>query len=256
MKPSVVVHVPHSSTVVPEDVASTILLTSRELEAELLAMTDWYTDELFALAPAVATTVRFPVSRLVLDPERFADDSQELMATRGMGVVYTRTSDGRPLRPEPTSTVRAELLARFYEPHHRDLTAAVSAALAARGACLMVDAHSFPAKPLPYEFDQQTDRPDICIGTDPHNTPSWLRDLAVAEFEREGFSVAVDHPFAGALVPLAFQARDSRVAAFMVELNRSLYMDERTGKRLGGFAEFGRRAVGAVQRVIDGWSKR
>jgi hypothetical protein len=37
---------------------------------------------------------RSPVPRLVVDPERFADDSLELMAERGMGVIYTKTAHG------------------------------------------------------------------------------------------------------------------------------------------------------------------
>ena len=37
----------------------------------------------------------FPVSRLVVDPERFIADPMECV---GMGVVYTRTSNGEVLR--------------------------------------------------------------------------------------------------------------------------------------------------------------
>ncbi len=252
MKPRVVIHVPHSSTEIPEDAAHALLLTPSDVEAELLAMTDWYTEEIFALSLAIATTVRFPVSRLVVDPERFTDDSQELMAAKGMGVIYTRASDGRPLRPEPKVAERADLLARYYEPHHKALTTAVLAALEQHATCLVIDGHSFPTKPLPYEVDQRPDRPDICIGTDAHHTPAWLRDLAVAEFERAGFRVAVDRPFAGALVPMPFYGSDTRVTAFMVEINRGLYMDERTGKRLDDFADLQRRSLGAVERIIAG----
>lgn len=184
MKPPVVVHVPHASTVIPLDAAPPLLLAGREVDTELLAMTDRYTDELFALTESEATTVRFPVSRLVVDPERFTDDAREPMATRGMGVIYTQTSDGRRLRVDPTAAQRTELLTRFYEPHHRELTHAVSDALEAHGACLLIDGHSFPSKPLPYELEQSSDRPEICVGTDPDHTPGWLRDLAVVEFQR------------------------------------------------------------------------
>lgn len=193
--PRVVVHVPHAATMVPGDVATAFLLTPEELEGELLVLTDRYTDELFALPTGVATTVAFPVSRLVVDPERFVDDDREPMASRGMGVVYTRRSDGRALRHAPSLDERARLLARFYVPHHAALTAAVEAALGGHGSCLVIDAHSFPARALPYEDDQSEDRPEICIGTDPQHTPSRLRGSAVAAFERAGFRVAVDRPF-------------------------------------------------------------
>ena len=100
MNPSMplVFHIPHASKVIPTDLRRSILLSDAELEIELNKMTDAFTDELFAVDSLKAYTVVFPVSRMVLDPERFLDDDQEVMARRGMGVVYTQTSDGRTLR--------------------------------------------------------------------------------------------------------------------------------------------------------------
>src|SRR2546423_11698400 len=116
--PSAVVHVPHSSTVIPDDVRETLVLSDADLERELLRMTDRYTDELFALQPAIAIPVVFGMSRLVVDPERFTDDAVEPMAQRGMGAVYTATSDGGQLRAELDASERTRLLARLYEPDH------------------------------------------------------------------------------------------------------------------------------------------
>ena len=75
--PAVVIHIPHSSTVIPPEYRDQLVLSDDDLAAELVRMTDAYTDELFALASDTATTIQFPVSRLVLDPERFEDDQQE-----------------------------------------------------------------------------------------------------------------------------------------------------------------------------------
>lgn len=233
--PALVVHVPHASLAIPDDVAATLLLRGDALARELLAMTDRYTDELFAFAAPEAARVVFPVSRLVVDPERFERDADEPMAARGMGAVYERTSDGRALREPPSPAARAGLLGRFYRPHHAALEAAVAAALDAHGRCLVLDAHSFPSAPLPYEDDQDPARPDVCIGTDAFHTPARLRDEAVAAFRSEGLVVAVDRPFAGALVPAAHFRREPRVAALMIELNRRLYMHEATGARSADF---------------------
>ena len=247
--PAVVLHIPHASLVVPGDVAADLLLTPEQLEHELLVMTDRYTDELFSLPSTLATTVAFPVSRLVVDPERFTDDAREPMAQKGMGVVYTCTASGQQLRRPPSAAQRHELLTRFYEPHHADLTRAVDAALHAHGRCLVLDGHSFPALPLPYEDDQAPDRPDICIGTDQSHTSGALRDLAVRTFQELGWSVAVDRPFSGALVPIRFYQRDLRVHSIMVEVNRGLYMDERFGTRLDCFHEV-RERLGRVVRTL------
>jgi N-formylglutamate deformylase len=254
--PSVVVHIPHASLVVPNDVSAGLLLTPAELQHELLVMTDRYTDELFALSSSLATTVSFPVSRLVVDPERFTDDESEPMAQKGMGVVYERTAAGRPLRRRPSADERHRLLARFYEPHHSALTMAVERALAAHGTCLLLDGHSFPTLALPYEDDQDPDRPDICIGTDASHTPAWLRDIAVGAFEELGWRVAVDQPF-GALVPMRFYRQDLRVHAVMIEVRRGLYMDERSDERLTCFREVRERIAGALRRLTAvGTSRR
>src|SRR5207247_4908351 len=83
--------------------------------------------------------------------------------------------------------------------------------------------------------DQDPDRPDICIGTDPLHTPDALRDIAVNAFTDAGWSVTVDRPFSGALVPQPYYRADRRVTALMVEVNRRLYMDESAGHRLPSF---------------------
>jgi N-formylglutamate deformylase len=232
---AVVLHIPHSSTVIPDSARGSFLLTPPELQDEILRMTDAYTDELFRCDGAA--TVRYPVSRIVVDPERFDKDADEVMSQVGMGVVYTNTSDGRPLRLAPTPSERVTLLAAYYHTHHAALTDAVTEAVRQHGRCLIIDCHSFPSFPLPYELDQRLDRPHICIGTDPFHTPVELADGAMKGFQLHGYTVALDRPFAGALVPATFYHRDAKVAALMIEVNRALYMDESTGEKSIRFDE-------------------
>lgn len=245
-----VIHVPHSSTFVPGDVRLSLSLLDSGLDAELLAMTDRYTDELFALPAEVAATIVFPVSRLVVDPERFVDDEREPMTERGMGVIYTRTSRGERLRLDPSPEERRVLLDRYYHPHHAALARAVAAALFAHGCCLIIDAHSFPSKPLPYEPDQSLSRPDICIGTDSFHTPGWLAELAVETFREQGWRVEVNRPFSGSIVPMEFHGEDARVISVMIEVNRGLYMDERSGAKSPEFQGFRRRLMRTLFSLI------
>jgi len=236
LHPCAVIHVPHASWDIPGDVRPQFVLDDEALAAELLRLTDAYTDQLFAVPAGLACPVTFPVSRLVVDPERFADDSQEIMAKIGMGVVYTKASDGSPLRRDLIPDERQQLLDRFYWPHHRQLTACVQKCLEVHGRCLIVDGHSFPSRPLPYELDQSPHRPDICIGTDPQHTPAWLAHEAGRLVRAAGWSVEFNRPFAGALVPAAFYGREpQRVLAVMIEVNRALYMDETDGTKSPDF---------------------
>ncbi len=227
--PAIVLHIPHAGTEIPEDVRESFVIDDAQLELELLRMTDHFTDELFLVSLDVATAVVYPVSRLVCDPERFPGDAEEAMAARGMGVIYTRRHDLGLLRKRPTPSEREALLDRYYRPHHKSLEEAVGASLAAHGRCLVIDCHSFPGTPLAYETDPA--RPDICIGLDEFHTPRELRDAAVGTFKAAGLEVAENRPFAGALVPASRYKKDRSVAAVMIEVNRSLYMDEETGER-------------------------
>jgi len=104
--------------------------------------------------------------------------------------------------------------------------------------------------PLPYELDQSEDRPDICLGTDAFHTPRVLAESAQRIFEEAGFSVAMNRPFAGALVPAAHYRSDSRVMALMIEVNRRLYMDEQTGERRPDFATIQTRVQDVMRSVI------
>jgi len=220
MESVLIVHVPHSSLYIPPRYRGLFLLPPERLEAECRRMADLGTDRL--LDPRWQQVV-FPVSRLLCDPERFRSDRQEPMAARGMGAVYTRCSDGAPLK-RVTAAQRQALLRRWYDPHHARLTRLVQGKLDRLGRCVILDLHSFSPSPLPYEEDQSPLRPDVCIGTDSYHTPAALRDLCVGFWRQRGYTVAVDRPFAGALVPMAFYRRDPRVLAVMVELNKRLYL--------------------------------
>lgn len=242
----IVGHVPHASLQIPPEERGGILLDDGALAAEMLRLTDRHTDRLFAWIRDLGGTLFVNrVSRLVVDPERFPDDALEPMARIGQGVVYTRTASGDPLRAV-NPRERSRLMATWYEPYHAALGDLVAATLDAFGACLVLDAHSFASVPLPSEPDQDPDRPDVCLGTDSFHTPRALVARFAAALEDEGFTVAVDRPFSGSLVPLRWYAVDTRVTSLMLEVRRGTYMDERTGEPLTGFEDVARRLRRAV----------
>jgi predicted N-formylglutamate amidohydrolase len=74
--------------------------------------------------------VVFPVSCLVCVVERFSDDADEPMALRGMGALYVRATNERPLRYSLTASERARIMERWYQPHHQRLTRAEDQAIA------------------------------------------------------------------------------------------------------------------------------
>ena len=232
---AVVLHIPHASSVIPTSCRQDFLLTDTELEEEVLAVTDWFTDELFHLEGASRAV--FPISRMVVDPERFADDAAEPQAEVGRGVIYTQTVDGKVLRDSVSSDKRDHLLSQYYSPHHAKLTELVSTAVQKSGACLIIDCHSFPAKALPYELDCDAQRLDICIGTDPYHTQPILLETVLELFEEKGFSTTVNRPYSGSLVPLEYYRKEKNIYSIMIEVNRRLYMNEQSGEKSEHFEE-------------------
>ncbi len=219
----VLLHVPHGGTRVPAWVRSRLLISDAELAAELEALTDHRTDVLALRAADDARVRPFAMvnrmSRFVVDPERFPDEREEMTAV-GMGAVYTRGTRGQRIRADDPAHASA-LLDAFYRPWAAAVGAAVRDRLAATGRAVLLDVHSYPRAPLPYELHADGPRPAICLGTDPFHTPAWLVDAARAAFAPLG-DVALNSPFAGTYVPLSRYRTDARVASLMLELRRDI----------------------------------
>ena len=91
---TIILHIPHASTQIP--FYDGYVVKKEEIEAEQLIHTDWYTDDLFQSNNTKPIIARF--SRLFCDPERFEDDSVEVMSSGGMGVLYEKKDNGERLR--------------------------------------------------------------------------------------------------------------------------------------------------------------
>ncbi|MEV6957706.1 N-formylglutamate amidohydrolase [Streptomyces sp. NPDC051207] len=247
----VILHVPHSAREIPAAVRAGIVLDDAALGRELDHITDAHTAELAGAASdlAAVTPWRFVnrLSRLVVDPERFPDEREEMLAV-GMGAVYTRTTHRAELRPADTDP--QPLVARYFEPYARAMTEAVAGRLAATGRAVIIDVHSYPSAPLPYELHGEGPRPPVCLGTDAFHTPPALLGAARTAFARCG-EVGLDSPFSGAYVPLEFHGKRPEVAALMVEIRRDTYMAEPGGPAGPGL----HRLAGALAELVDAASR-
>ena len=232
-----IVHVPHAGTWIPDGARRDLLLDDVGLDVELARMTDWFTDRLsfdgLARAEAPAAVFANRASRLLIDPERFIGPDEPMEAV-GMGAVYLSTSAGRRLRVEDPGRDE-RLVTRWFHPYAAALTALVDQTLSARGRAVIVDLHSFPSSPLPYELDHGAHRPGICIGTDPFHAPTHLVEAVTEAFAGSGWDIATDTPFAGTYVPLSHLGRTPEVTSVMVEVRRDLYQVEPGGNPHDGY---------------------
>jgi N-formylglutamate amidohydrolase len=222
----VILHVPHASTRIPDYLRADIVLSDSELLAELHAITDARTDDIARVAASNARTRPWifinQLSRLVVDPERFPDESEEMNQV-GMGAVYERTTEMKVLRnPSPAS--RSALLSKYFVPYSEALAHLVDERLASLGRVTIIDIHSYPRTALPYELHGDGVRPEICIGTDEFHTPAALQEAAVrcASVALGNQNVALNSPFTGCYVPLNQYQINPQVSAVMLEFRRDI----------------------------------
>jgi N-formylglutamate amidohydrolase len=220
-----VLHIPHSKVAIPASLKREFVVRHKKLSAHLAASTDHFTDELFDSNLPNTQALIFPISRLAVDPERFERDSLEPMAKRGLGVLYERGHDGNVTRRPITGARREEILAAWYRLHHDWLTQAVDDALARAPRALVIDCHTFPDVPFATDANHDVPRPDVCIGTAGIHTPQWLVHAATKWCKSQGWSVRVDAPYSGSIVPLNHNGKDRRVLSIMIEINRARYMN-------------------------------
>jgi N-formylglutamate amidohydrolase len=247
-----ILHVPHSSRMIPQDVRQSIGLDDADLAYELAVMTDAHTDLIADQAASAASSRPWMfvnrLSRLVIDPERFPDE-RETMRRVGMGAVYTRTAAGERLRADDPTAER-QLLDDWFHPYANAMTAVVEERLARVGRVAIIDVHSYPSQRLPYELGGEQ-RPSVCLGTDPFHTPPWLLAKAREMFAACG-DLGENTPFAGCYVPLGHFEKDPRVSALMVEIRRDIYMVEPGGPPTDGITA----VSGSLTALIDALSRR
>ena len=202
-------HIPHSSIYIPKEYINNYILSPEELEKEALTMCDIRTDEM------TNGCITFPYSRIFCDVERINSD-KEIMNSVGMGVLYTKTHNLKPLRDNP-----AKEIIKLYNEHHNKLNKILKEKLENHNEVLFIDLHSYSNKPLEYELNKNLKRPDICIGINKRFNKIIINKL-IYIIENFNYSLVVNEPFSGCLLPSDY-IDDERVHGFMIDINKKLY---------------------------------
>jgi N-formylglutamate deformylase len=237
-----ILHIPHASVSIPN--LDGFCVRQTELEAEILKVTDWYTDELFQFEHAHIVKADF--SRVFCDVERFLDDDKEEMSKLGRGVLYTKSNNGSVIR-HVDNEHRNRIINDFYLPHHKRLSECVKYELENNKIALIIDCHSFPQIPLRGLRNQSPDMPDMCIGTDVLHSHDSLIKLTIDFFNAQGLKTSLNDPYSGCIVPSDYEGNEE-VFSIMIEVNRKLYMNEHDGSKSEGFIK--------TKSMIDDYLKK
>ena len=75
-----------------------------------------------------------------------------------------------------------------------------------------------------------------CIGTDSFHTPDHLVSASVQFFQNRNYSIAIDSPYSGCIVPMEHYRENKDVQSIMLEINRRLYLNEGTNVQSSTYA--------------------
>jgi N-formylglutamate deformylase len=210
---------------------------------------DTYVDELFNAAPEFgATMIAAVFPRSYLDVNRAADDLDPTLlsvawpkhlplrpATR-VGLVRRYAQQGVPiydrkLRPEEV----LERVERYHAPYHRTLDEACDRLHRQFGAVWHINAHSMPSTGS-RKHGRKGEHGDFVIGDrDGTTCAPEFTDFVAMTLRGMGYEVHVNDGYKG----VELVRRQGRPAeqrhSLQIEVDRSLYMDQRTLEKLPGF---------------------
>lgn len=265
----VVFNSPHSGRTYPAD----FLAASRLDAATIRRSEDGFVDELFRPAVAMGAPLLralFPRAWLdvnrepfELDPRIFAGalpayaNSRSTRVNGGLGTIPRVVADNEEIYAGPLPV--ADGLARIddvYMPYHRTLRSLIDATVDLFGSAVLIDCHSMPSS---VRAANLRGRPDIVLG-DRHGTScsADLADAAEGILVRLGYDVSRNRPYAGGYITEHYGRPGEGVHALQIEINRALYLNERTLEKTGGFPRllanltvFARMMIGAAGTLLS-----
>lgn len=217
------VSIPHSG----EDVPAEFL---PYLAADLATMredVDFKVDELIDIPRLQAAGIGVLVAhvhRVCIDLNRDAENCV---------LFWKENTKGVPLVAKvPTAEETQSFIARYHMPFFEVYTALLKELeRMIPGAVPVVDLHSMPSAPTSYHMKQNpkqsTHRPDFCVSDQKGKTcsPAYIGHFAKA-LRAIGHETAVNDPYIGGYVT-TFVDR-FRTNNIQIEINRGIYMDEKT----------------------------
>ncbi len=242
----VVFNSPHSG----RDYPAELVRRSRLSLPELRASEDVLVEALFASAPgngapllaAIAPRVWIDLNRAPneLDPALVSGTRPHGLNQRvaaGLGVIPRVVSEGSEIYRRKIPLAEAEVrIRRYHTPYHAMLETLLLRAREAFGSAILFDCHSMPTVALRAAPRVQGRCPEIVLG-DRFGASAGRAVMAFTQraFERVGFLVVRNAPFAGGYITQRYGRPARNLHAIQIEIDRGLYLDQRTLEPLPGY---------------------
>lgn len=240
---------PHSGRIYPS-----VLLNATRLDSlSLRKSEDCYVDELFASVPdsgAPLIEARFPRAYLdvnrepfELDPELFDEplpafaNSQTMRVIGGLGTIPRVVAEAEEIYSgRLLLDVAIERIERLYRPFHAALDGLLKRSREQFGYAVLIDCHSMPSASVTFPASA---RPEFILGDRFGGSCDFrVTRAARAAVSQLKYQVQLNRPYAGGFITEHYGRPSENVHALQIEVNRGLYLNERTLERSKRFAEF------------------
>ncbi len=249
---------PHSGREYPWPFVRRSVLDERVLRSS----EDAFVDRLFSSAPrrgAPLLAATYP--RAWVDVNRSADELDPALiegirkgahnprVASGLGVVPRVVANGRAIYRGKLARREADArIQNGWQPWHKALEALLDESRALFGEAMLIDCHSMPHEAIETLSHQRGARPEIVLG-DRFGAAAAadVVDRIEASFAKAGLRVARNAPFAGAFVTQHYGRPAQSQHVVQIEIDHSLYMNERLIRPNADFEVFN----GLIETVVS-----
>jgi N-formylglutamate deformylase len=239
---------PHSGNVFPDDFGAAVS------EVELREGEDSFVDELYAGGPEMGVPLLAALwPRTYLDPNRHAGDVDlDLIEGRwpweyrpsgkakvGKALLWRTLEDGRPIYARKlTPEIVRKRIEDFHSPYHEKIKELLSTTYARFGRVYHINCHSMRAVGGKQSEDGAgSARADFVLGDrDGTSCDPAFTERVRTVLARMGYAVKVNDPYKGVELVRAYSNPKAGRHSLQVEINKRLYMDEKTLRKNEGFA--------------------
>jgi N-formylglutamate amidohydrolase len=251
---------PHSGSTYPPE----FLISSRLDNATLRRSEDSFVDELIAgvvkcgyplmLAHFPRCYVDVNREPYELDPRMFNGRLPSFANTRsmrvagGLGTVARVVGDAQEIYEQRIPVDEAlRRIDTLYKPYHRALRRLFTRLHRTFGAAVLIDCHSMPS--ATNRVDERP-RPEFVVG-DRYGTScvTILAEIIEETLRSMGYTVRRNKPYAGGFITEHYGNPTVGLHSVQLEINRSIYMDERHFERTRGFNKLVKDLEGLTERL-------
>ena len=257
----IVIASPHSgrnylSSVKEQSILDPITLRSSE---------DAFVDELMDFAPALGIPlICSEIPRAFVDLNRARDEldpaiiegikpnRQNPRVISGLGVIPRVVANGKEIYSGKLSKEAAiERLENFWDPYHSKLAELLDRARQQFGYSILIDTHSMPHEAI-LNASSSFRTSQIVLGDRYGATcaPEIINDL-IKLISKNGLRASRNIPFSGAYIVQKYGSPGLNRHAIQLEIDRSIYMDERKIQKLEKF----RKLKNKLQNIMRDFSQ-